>query len=226
MEEQQLQSKLKILFIDDHIALRNAIGTLLSQINNRFEFYYATDSKEGDKQLLENPKISIALIDLNLGGNETGLSALKSFRTIKPDLKAIVFTMYSDPIHIEAVLKAGVQGYITKNAEVEEIERTILTVAENKTCFNKVASKIMQTILSPDSIQGDRFSFRDYKSLTKKEQEVFLLLAQQKEPEEISLLLNKKLKTVLNQRSIIYQKLNCKDRFELIEFAKKIGVLF
>ena len=84
----------------------------------------------------------------------------------------------------------------------------------------------MQQMISPDSVLNEKFSYMDYKSLTKSEQEVFALLAQKKETCEIAKILNKKEKTVINQRSIIYQKLNVHDRLELIEFAKNIGVLF
>lgn len=158
--------------------------------------------------------------------SKDGLSALKAFRKIKADLKAIIFTMYADPIHIERSLKAGVQGYVTKNAEIEELENAILTVASGKTCFNNAASRIMQQMISPDNVLDEKFSYMDYKSLTKSEQEVFSLLAQKKETDEIAKMLGKKEKTVINQRSIIYQKLNVHDRLELIEFAKNIGVLF
>ena len=59
----------------------------------------------------------------------------------------------------------------------------------------------------------------------KTEQEVFTLLAEKKEPSEIARILGKKEKTVQNQKSIIYQKLSIRDRLELVEFAKNIGVL-
>ena len=77
-EEQQLQSALKILFLDDHAGLRDGIGFLLSQKNNRLNFFYATNREEGEKILYNNNEISLAIIDLNLEDeNKDGLSALK-----------------------------------------------------------------------------------------------------------------------------------------------------
>ena len=176
-----MQSQLKILFLDDHAGLRDGIGFLLSQKNENLSFLYVTNREEGEKILRENSEISLAIIDLNLEDeSKDGLSALKAFRKIKSDLKAIIFTMYADPIHIEQALKSGVQGYITKNAEIEELENAILTVASGKTCFNSAACRIMQQMISPDSVLNEKFSYMDYKSLTKSEQEVFSLLAQKK----------------------------------------------
>ena len=221
-----MQSELKILFLDDHAGLRDGIGYLLSQKNGRLSFFYAESREKGEKILSEHEEISLAIIDLNLNGGGDGLCALKAFRKIRADLAAIVFTMYADPLHIESALRAGVQGYITKDAEIEELESAILAVAAGGNCFNKAAQKIIQSLLSPESAKTEDFSYMNYKSLTKAEQEVFALLAQKKEVGEIARILRKKEKTVQNQKSLICQKLNVRDRLELIEFAKHIGVLF
>ena len=221
-----MQSELKILFLDDHAGLRDGIGYLLSQKNGRLSFFYTESREKGEKILSEHEEISLAIIDLNLNGGGDGLCALKAFRKIRADLAAIVFTMYADPLHIESALKAGIQGYITKDAEIEELESAILAVASGGNCFNKAAQKIIQSLLSPESAKTEDFSYMNYKSLTKAEQEVFALLAQKKEVGEIARILRKKEKTVQNQKSLICQKLNVRDRLELIEFAKHIGVLF
>lgn len=60
---------------------------------------------------------------------------------------------------------------------------------------------------------------------SKKEQEVFSLLAQKKDVDEIADILNKSVKTVQNQKSNIYQKMNVKDRLELLETAKNLGII-
>lgn len=60
---------------------------------------------------------------------------------------------------------------------------------------------------------------------SKKEQEVFSLLAQKKDVDEIADILNKSVKTVQNQKSNIYQKMNVKDRLELLETEKNLGII-
>ena len=66
---------------------------------------------------------------------------------------------------------------------------------------------------------------KNYEQLTKKEQEVFKLLAMNKNSREISEILGKSEKTIINQRSNIYGKLNLHDRLDLIEAAKILGVI-
>ena len=61
--------------------------------------------------------------------------------------------------------------------------------------------------------------------LSKSEQQLFELLAKKIELKEISEIIGKKEKTVLNKRTIIYQKLGLSDRLDLIEAARKLGVI-
>ena len=180
-------------------------ATCFRKKNGRLSFFYTESREKGEKILSEHEEISLAIIDLNLNGGGDGLCALKAFRKIRADLAAIVFTMYADPLHIESALRAGVQGYITKDAEIEELESAILAVAAGGNCFNKAAQKIIQSLLSPESAKTEDFSYMNYKSLTKAEQEVFALLAQKKEVGEIARILRKKEKTVQNQKSLICQ---------------------
>lgn len=230
-----MQSRLKILFLDDHEGLRDGIGFLLSKENENLDFCYASNIEESISVLQENPDIALAIIDLNLDG-EDGLKSIEQLRKINENLPVIIFTMYSDPIHIENALKADIQGYITKNSKTEDLLKAIELVAAGSNFYNAAASKILQTMISGHSKKTDinenknnkdsASLFVKYKALTKSEQQVFYLLAQKKEPEEIAKILGKSAKTVINQRSIIYQKLNISDRLDLIEYAQKLGLSF
>lgn len=231
MEEQQLQSVLKILFIDDHAGLRDGLCFCLSQKNPQLSFVTALSSKDGISALKENEDCSIAVVDINLDG-ENGLELIPELRKIVPLLKVIVFSMYSDPIHIEQALKANIQGYITKDSPLDELEEAIVSVNKGNSYFNRQTNKVIVSLATgtkngfqstEDKIQT---LFYNYKALSKKEQEVFLLLAKKKETWEIAEILGKSEKTVINQKSIIYQKLNIRDRLDLLDSAKTLGVIF
>lgn len=229
-----MQSRLKILFLDDHEGLRDGIGFLLSKENENIDFCYASNIEESLSLLQNNPDISLAIVDLNLDG-EDGLKSIEQLRKIKEKLPVIIYTMYSDPIHIENALKADIQGYITKNSKTEELLKGIELVATGSNFYNAAASKILQTMISGNNKTNTKekkdkndsaILFVKYKALTKSEQKVFYLLAQKKEPEEVAKTLGKSIKTVINQRSIIYQKLNISDRLDLIEYAEKLGLFY
>jgi len=225
-----LQSFLKILFIDDHPGLRDGLAYLLSQKNPDFKFITARTGEEALQKLSEDEEIQTVILDLNLDGTN-GLSLLPKLRENRPSIKVLVYTMYSDPLHIEAAIKADIQGYVTKDIDIEEFEKAIESISKGNNYYNKAASSVIHSLL----FKGNRNSaeiedkaslcFQNYKTLTKKEQETFLFLAQKMETFEIAEKLGKSEKTVINQRAIIYQKMNLKDRLELVEAAKLLGVI-
>lgn len=87
-------------------------------------------------------------------------------------------------------------------------------------------SDLKSKVHTTSASEVTKILFLDDHAGLQSEQEVFALLAEKKEVDEIARILGKKEKTVQNQKSIIYQKLNIRDRLDLIEFAKNIGVLF
>lgn len=228
-----MQSNLKILFVDDHAGMRESLTTVLSQRNKSYEFFTAKDEKTAI-QIINNKEINIAIIDLNLGGtsDKGGISLIPELRKINPSLNVIIYTMFNDPLHIQLALKANIQGYVTKDADINELEKSIKVVTEGNIYYNKKTIAIMHTMISSDSVRNPDKEvnntaelFKKYSTLTPKEQEIFLLVVHNKSAPDIAKSLNKTEKTVNNQKSSLYQKLNIHDRVEAIEAAKNLGLL-
>ena len=99
MEGQLLQSQLKILFVDDHFGLRDAIINSLSATNSAFNFLPATNKTQALNILKRNNDISLVIMDLNLNG-VNGLEVVSELRKIKNDLKVLIYTMHNAPYHI------------------------------------------------------------------------------------------------------------------------------
>ena len=234
-----MQSQLKILFIDDHAGLRDSLSYLLEHKNPMLKFYLAGDSDRAAVNLKSNPDISIAVVDLNLD-DEDGLTIVDKIRMLRPEIKIIIYTMYNDPIHITKSLQKNIQGFITKDLDVNEVEKAILSVNEGNLFYCKAAQTVMHEILNKSSsgssggfsndnnsygAENSDIVFKNYQTLTKKEQELFKLLAQKKDVYEAAEILHKSIKTIQNQKSIIFQKMNLQDRLELVDAAKLLGVI-
>ena len=229
-EEAQLQSALKILFVDDHEGIRNGIGQLLQQDDPLFDFIYASNCAQALDEAGKNPDIKVVVLDINLDG-ENSLALVPQLRKIFGNVKFIVYTMYSDSPHIMQALKSRIDGYITKDAPLEDLKKAIDAVNDGNTYYNKRASHIMNVLLdanAEDLNENDVWIMeliKNYKRLSKKEQEVFKLLAMNKTSREAAEILGKAEKTIINQRSNIYVKMNLHDRLDLIEAAKNLGVI-
>jgi DNA-binding NarL/FixJ family response regulator len=218
------------LFIDDHKSLRDGLGLLLKSRNEEFDFLFASSLEEAKEILDAEEKIDLAVLDLNLDG-EDGLEAVPIVRAKNSSVLIIVYSMYADERRIEKALEYGVQGYITKNDGTDELESAIKIVANGGLCCSMAASLVIQKKLFGSSAGGTADNrnngdfYKRYMELSKSEQEVFALLAQKKKTDEIAKILGKKEKTVINQRTMIYQKLYLSDQLDLIDYAKKLGVI-
>jgi len=88
------------------------------------------------------------------------LLRIDDFRMLVPQLNIIIYTMYSDMLHIEAAIKKNIQGYITKDCEVSEIEKAIEFVSGESMYYNKAAKEVMHSLLFKNN-----YSKADYEEL-------------------------------------------------------------
>lgn len=224
-----MHSPLKILFVDDHVGLRDGMMYMLKTKNPRLEITGASDTAEAVGILKSGTEIDIVILDINLDG-ENALDSVPKLREAKPDVKILVYTMYNDEFHIKQALLAEVQGFVTKETPIEELEKAVVAVAEGNSYFGSAAEKVRQTLFpgkqNYNAADEKSYLFENYNSLGKKEREVFILLAQRLEVNEIAQKLGKSEKTILNQRTAVYNKLGIKDRLELFEKAKLLGLTF
>lgn len=224
-----MQSQLKILFVDDHVGLRDGMTQMLKNKDSSFDFVCASDYESAIEALKENLSIKIVILDLNLDGR-SGLELIPELKKLSPDISILIYTMFNDVIHVENSLLNGVQGYLTKDATIDELATAIITVAKGNSYFNKTATEMMQSMLNnhgrAHNITNDlTYLFDNYKSLSKKEREVFILLSQDMHVADIAKKLGKSEKTVINQRTEVYSKLDIKDRHDLLEKAKLLGLI-
>lgn len=224
-----MQSQLKILFVDDHVGLRDGMTQMLKNKDSSFDFVCASDYESALETLKENRGIKIVILDLNLDGR-SGLELIPELKKLSPDISILIYTMFNDVIHVENSLLNGVQGYITKDATIDELASAITTVANGNSYYNKAATELMQSLLVKHGHEHDitndlSYLFDNYKSLSKKEREVFILLSQDMHVADIAKKLGKSEKTVINQRTEVYSKLDIKDRHDLLEKAKLLGLI-
>lgn len=223
---------IKILIIDDHSALRESLAESLKAKCGEFFFLHAQNGSEAKDVLSKNDDCITVLLDIKLGG-ENGLLLLPELRKIRPSLRVLVYSAFAEMVQIEAAIKANVQGFVPKTADISEIVDALKAVSSGNQAFSREAQNVMQMLLSGSSGGKENLEneeqktfelFRRYKTLTKKEQEIFLLIAKRLETSEIATRLKKSVKTVENQRTSIYTKLGIHDRLGCVEAANRLGI--
>jgi len=210
-------NNIKVVIADDHKLFRRGMCALLED----FGFVEVIGEAGNGVELLELLKKAvvlpeIVLLDLHMPEMD-GVEAFAQIRKLFPAIKVIIITMEDDEHFILHLIRDGVNGYLLKNAEPEEVEKTILKVSELGFCFSEdLSSFVMQnlkiiekaeTIVKPE--------------LTEREYQVLELICREKTTAEIAQKLNISVRTVDGHRLKITEKTGAKNVAGLIIMALK-----
>lgn len=109
---------MKILVIDDHPLIREALRHVLAQLDHKVTVLAAVDCPSGIAEIEANPDLDLVLLDLSLPGS-SGLTALDHLRSTYPSLPVVVLSATDDPSVVLQALDAGAMGFIPKTSSNE-----------------------------------------------------------------------------------------------------------
>lgn len=118
---------MKILVVDDHPLVREAMAGILNEIDESMQFVEAADFAGALAVAREQADISLVLLDLNLPGVR-GFEALDRFRRAHPTLPVVILSMHHDRESIREALRHGANGYIPKASPTAVIVNAIRLV--------------------------------------------------------------------------------------------------
>ena len=106
---------MKILVVDDHPLIREALKQVLSTLDSDIRVLEAQSAKEGFAVSGVHPDLHLILLDLGLPG-EDGMEALPLFRARAPQVPVVVFSAHDDPETVRRAIDAGAMGFIPKTS--------------------------------------------------------------------------------------------------------------
>ncbi len=209
--------KIKVLIVDDHAIMRDGICALLS-INDDIEVIgEASEGKEAIKKVRELAP-DVVIMDIAMSGMD-GMEATRQIVKGNPKAKVLVLTQHENKEYIRLAIKAGAVGFILKRALGSELVSAVRSIYHGDTVlYPSVASALLEDY-------RQRTDLDPYDKLTSREREVLKLIAEGHTSQEIAGLLVISLKTVLGHRTKIMDKLDIRNRTELIKFAMRKGLI-
>lgn len=209
---------IRILIADDHPVFRFGLRALLAAEPETEVVGEATSGPEA-VALAESLQPDVILMDINMP-ELNGIEATRRIVETNPAVAILVITMFDDD-SVFAAMKAGARGYLLKGAEGEETLRAIRAVANGEAIFSPaVARRLMQFFATAPG----RELAAAFPELTAREREVLDLLAQGLTNSAIAERLSLSAKTVRNQVSAVFGKLQVADRAEAIVKARQAGL--
>ncbi|MGI6669286.1 MAG: response regulator [Acetivibrionales bacterium] len=127
---------MNILIVDDHPLVCNGIKNILHS-EKEFENITEANDISAALELMSATEFNLALVDIRLK-NECGIDFVNSAKKAYPDCKFVILSSSSDVTDFERALKAGVDGYILKDAFPEDIIYAVKTVLRGRKYFDPV----------------------------------------------------------------------------------------
>lgn len=206
----ELLRRMKILIVDDHPLVRAGVRRLLAKDHPSVEIAEAVSAKEA-LNLVKTFQPDLLILDLNLPGMG-GFAVIERLKREMPTPLILVLSMHEDPVFAKRALEAGANGYVSKNAPVEQIVEAVARLADGQTY---VSDELLQQL----AVWNLRSSNYPLRHLSYRELEILRLLAAGLDIQQIADALEIGYKTVANNCSLVKAKLGIKQTEELIEFA-------
>ena len=212
---------IRIVLADDHTIIRSGLRLLLDQQSDFQVVGEASDGREA-VELISKLHPEVAVLDIGMP-QLNGIEATRQIASQEPDTKVVILSMHADEGYVLRALKAGARAYILKNSAEADLIRAVRTVADGKSFFSPVISKM----LLEDYVRQirDKHVEDSYDLLTPREREVLQLLAEGRTNKEVANLLHLSVYTVDAHRGNILQKLNLHGVPEMILYAVRKGII-
>lgn len=204
---------LKIIVVDDHSFFRKGVIMVINRFNNAEIIGEACNGAEL-LNLLQNLTPDIILMDIKMPVMD-GIEATRKVLERYPEIKIIAFSMFGDEEYLESMINAGIQGFLLKNAESEDMERALNTIANGQQYFSEeFLPYFTKKFLSKDANNTNV-------SLTKRELEILQLVAQGLSNQEIADKLFLSIRTITSHRANLNSKTGSKNTVNLLTYAIK-----
>lgn len=211
---------IKIAIADDYKIYRDGLKLCLSTDNN-LQFMFEVENGEELMKLLEEQQPDVILMDLKMPLLD-GVESTKLIRQKYQHIKVLVITMYDSDKFIIHLMESGANGYLLKNAVPAEIIKAIYTVHENGYYFNDLVNKaLLKKLVTKHNLIP---SFNLDIELTEQEQQVLILICEEKTVGEICTQLSLSLRTLESIKQNLTEKIGVRNTAGLVMFAVKNGI--
>ncbi len=213
--------KTRVLIADDHAVVRAGIRLLLDA---QTDIEVVGEAHTGAGVLTKVQEINPDIVLMDLGMPDmNGLEATRQVMASQYPVKVVILTMHEDEDYFFQALSAGASGYVLKEAAPEELLSAIRVVAAGGVfLYPSVAHLLLDDYVrrARSGEEVDRLA-----QLTDRERSVLRLIAQGETYRKIGSELHISPRTVEKYRDILLEKLNLRDRAELIRYAVRKGLL-
>jgi DNA-binding NarL/FixJ family response regulator len=208
---------IRVLVADDHPLLRTGLKTVLSQEADLEVGGEAKDSDEVLRQLHENT-YDVLVLDLVMPGRG-GLDVLRDIRRDFPVLPILILSVHAEDQFAIRTIKAGANGYLSKDNVGPEVVRAIRKVLTGKKYVSPTLAEMLANSLDSDNERPP------HQTLSDREFQVMCKIASGMTVSQIAAEVSLSVKTVSTYRARVLEKMNMNNNAELTRYAIQNGLV-
>jgi DNA-binding NarL/FixJ family response regulator len=211
--------RIRVLIADDHKLVRSGFKAMLGALGN-VDVVAETGDGHDALQLLEEHRPDVALLDITMPGL-TGIEVASRIARKHPEIKTIILSMHTTTDYIARALRAGVSGYLLKNADPVELELAIRAASVGDNYLSPAVSKRLVEDYARRMGPAEDLAAQ----LTNRQREILQLLAEGKSNKDVARRLKLSIKTVETHRKLLMDRLGIHDVPGLVRFAIRAGII-
>ena len=209
-----METKIKVLLVDDHPLVREGLVNLINQQAN-LEVCGEAGNEVQALEVINQTRPDVAVVDISLETG-SGIELLKNIKVYHPAVKCLVLSMHDEGLYAERALHAGARGYIMKREAAKKVIAGIQAVYAGQLYVSEKIAAVMA-----EKFVGGKSSANasPIEALSDRELQVFELLGQGQSTRQISENLHVGFKTVQAYHARIKEKLQLANASELMRAA-------
>lgn len=202
---------INIVIADDHTIMREGLKRILEGAEDISVIGEATNGFE-TLDWVRKGGFDLLLMDLSMPGRN-GIDLIRQVKSEAPKLPVLILTMHDEEQYAVRTIRAGAQGYLTKESAGAQLVNAIRRVASGRPYIStQVAEQLALNIMTPNKDLP-------HKQLSDREFEVFNLMVGGKSLTDIGEQLHLSVKTVSTHKTRIMQKMQMNSLSEIIQYA-------
>lgn len=214
-----MTEQITVLIVDDHTIVRSGVRLLLEAETDIQVVGEALNGRQA-LELAASLLPDVVLMDISMPEMD-GLEATRQLKKLLPQINVLVLTMHRSDDYFFEMLKAGASGYILKGAKTSELIEAVHIVHRGEVfLYPSMTQKLVRGYLQLADWDSD-----GELALSPREKEIFRLLAEGYSNKEIAEKLVISPSTVHTHRGNVMEKLGLGNRRELIQYARKHGLI-
>jgi len=215
-----MSDEIRVLLADDHTVLRQGMAQVLDMQPDIQVVAQAGNGEEAVRLTLQHQP-DIVLMDINMPGMD-GVEAARHITAGSPEVGIIILTMYRRDDYVFEAIKAGANGYLLKEVELDELLNAVRAVGRGEAVIDSaIASRVLAEFRRPEpSAEAEE----EEPDLAERDIDILRLLAQGLSNQDIADRLFIAEKTVRNRLSGIFRRLHLENRTQAALYAIQEGI--